>query len=346
MLKDIINKESLEEIIESAHLKNNHRGINEVYNELKNKYFYQNIKDEITEYINNCETCILEKYERKPPIPPLKCSETPDRPNKIIHLDVFYSIKKTLFITMIDKFSKVAMFSKIENRSEKEFRRVIMKFISVYGKIKKIVTDNELGMKSKLMKSFLSENDIQIHYTSNSNHNSNADIERLHNTINEHLRLLKHKKGNLSIEEQMILINGFYNNTIHSTTGKKPIDFIQGKIKEEEYEEIYNRVLQKKMKNIEKVNINRKEGKIDAGINYIQEIRRGKNHSKLSRIIDTEFAQDNEHIKDKETGHKYYKTHVRKKRKFQNIEEAARCKIKESEKQRQHKSRMKNLVSQ
>ena len=156
-LIDILDDEHLEEIISNEHLKNNHRGCIENYKELKVKYYYPQLYQKILEFINNCEICTLAKYERKPDLIPFQISETPKKPNEIIHMDVFYSIHKSLFITMIDKFTKVALITRINNRSDPEFRKSILRYISLYGNISKIITDNELGMKSKGMIDFLNE---------------------------------------------------------------------------------------------------------------------------------------------------------------------------------------------
>lgn len=75
-------------------------------------------------------------------------------------------------------------------------------------------------------------------------------------------------------------------------------------------------MLEKKTQIINKRNQNRTDSQIEPGINYIKEIRGGKNHSKF-RKINTELI-GNDHVVDQENGYKYYKTHVRKKRKFQN----------------------------
>ena len=173
-------------------------------------------------------------------------------------------------------------------------------------------------MKSKNMTNFLSEHRIEIHFSSSSNHNANADIERLHNTINEHLRILKHTKRHIPIEEQMILINGYYNKTIHSTTGLKPLDFIQGKVPEEDYGKIYQKILQKKTKVIERLNSQRLGGneKLENGINYIKETRGGKNHSKFRKIKANIIDPD--HIQDVKSGQKYYRSHIKKRKKYQS----------------------------
>lgn len=316
-LIDVINEENLHNIISAEHSRNNHRGIDENFAQIKSTYYYPKLKEKITEFINNCEICNLAKYERKPQSIPYMISETPKVPNEIIHMDVFYSINKSLFITMIDKFTKIALITKIENRSDPEFRKAILRYISTYGHIKKIITDNELGMKSKGMNKFLKDKNIEIHFTSSLNHNSNSDVERLHNTINEHLRILKHTMRHIPIEEQMILINGYYNETIHSTTNMKPIDFVNGKINEKEYNEIHEKLVKKKELKITKLNESRTNDiPIEDGINYIKETRGGKNYLKFRKIVGTKV--DDNHLKDENSNHIYYKTHVKKRKRFQN----------------------------
>lgn len=318
LTEDIENEELLTEIIKKEHLDKNHRGIQAVFKELITRIYNPRLKLRITQFINNCEVCNLEKYDRKPPKIPYKITETPDGPRKILHLDVFYTLEKKLFLTAIDKFSKFALAFQINGRSWIEFKNKLLQIISTYGKMEKIIVDNELGFKAIPMQQFLKDENIEIHFTSNSNHTSNADIERLHNTINEHIRLLRHddKNGNETIEEKIIRIIGFYNNTIHSTTGFKPMDFINGKISEVKYKEIHDLMVSKKEKYIKKMNENRMDIELDEGKNYIKEIRGGKNHRKYRKIDALKI--DNEHIASKRTGHKYYKTHVKMKKKFED----------------------------
>lgn len=114
----------------------------------------------------------------------------------------------------------------------------------------------------------------------------------------------------------MIRIIGFYNNTIHNTTGQKPIDFINGKIHEDTYREIHDLMVLKKQKYIEKLNEGRKDVELEEGTNFIKEIRGGKNHRKY-RKIDTQKIDDN-HVENTTTKLKYYKTHVKQAKKYQD----------------------------
>lgn len=296
----------------------NHRGIQAVYEELKLRIYNPKLKLRTTQFINNCEVCNIEKYDRNPPKIPLQITDTPSKPREIIHIDVFYSLNKSLFMTSIDKFSKYAMAYRINGRSWTEFKVKLLQMINTLGKMDKIIVDNELGFKAIPMQQFLTEENIEIHYTSNSNHTSNADIERLHNTINEHLRLLRHDDRNNSetIEEKMIRIIGFYNNTIHSTTGHKPIDFINGKIHEDSYKGIHDLMVSKKEKTIHKRNEGKEDVILEDGTNFIKEIRGGKNHRKYRKIDSRKI--DNDHIENTVTKLKYYKTHVKPKKQYQD----------------------------
>lgn len=249
---------------------------------------------------------------------PYKITETPYKPLEILHIDVFYTLDKKLFMTAIDKFSKFAFAFQINGRSWTEFKTKLLLIINTYGKINKIIVDNELGFKAIPMHEFLKKENIDIHYTSNSNHTSNADIERLHNTINEHIRLLRHDRENKdeSMEDKMIRIIGFYNNTIHSMTGIKPIDFVNGKVHEGRYIGIRDLINAKKEKYTQKLNENRKDFELESGPNYIKEIRGGKNHRKYRKVHAEKI--DDDHIQTTETGYKYYKTHVRPTKKYQD----------------------------
>lgn len=170
LLDDIENESDLYECIKNEHNRNNHRGITENYEQLRQRIYHPQLKIRIQQYVNNCQVCNIEKYVRNPIKQKYMLTETPDRPQQVVHVDVFYSLQKTLFLTIIDKFSKYAQAIKIHNRSWIEFKRAITQFLSIVGSIGKIVTDNELGFKALPLMEFLGQNNIEIHFTSNNNH--------------------------------------------------------------------------------------------------------------------------------------------------------------------------------
>jgi hypothetical protein len=332
LLEDITDEENLAKIIEKEHLRNNHRGINEVHKQLQEIYYHPKLLTRITLFINNCEICNAEKYERRPIKPKFEITETPSHPNEIIHCDVFYTIQNTMFLTFIDTFTKFGQAIRINSRNWVEFKRALLQYISAVGRFENLIMDNELGFKAIPLREFLNNENINIHFTSSSNKTSNSDIERLHNTINEHLRLLRHDplKDTDTVEEKLFKIINYYNNTIHSTTNIRPIDFKNGKIKDEEYPAIKAKIEERKRKIIEKLNEKRDEIIIEEETPiFIKDTRGGKIHAKF-RKIDAEIL-DNKHIIDKTSKVKYFKNHIKKKKKFQNYKNPTiKIKIKKS----------------
>lgn len=135
----------------------------------------------------------------------------------------------------------------------------------------------------------------------------------MHNTINEHIRLLRHdpNKNIDSVDEKLYKIIMFYNNSIHSTTGHKPVDFINGKIKVEEYPNIRQKIINAKEKYTNKSNENREDCGLRTGQVYIKQERGGKNHAKFRKM--NVIRLDDDHVVT-DKGYKYYKSHVKRQR--------------------------------
>lgn len=251
---DLEKEEDAIKVIENTHKETNHRGIIENYNEIKDIYFYPKLKEIIHKFINNCDTCNLAKYDRKPNKYKFEISETPNGPNEIVHGDIFFCYKEA-FLTIIDKFTKHLMIQRLEDRNAITIIEKLRNRFSVFGKPLKMVFDNEFHNIN--IKDFLRQENIEAHFTSPRSHTGNSPIERLHGTLNEHLRILEAEKSKLSPLEKVLFSAEKYNNTIHSVIQEKPIDFLNNKITNLEI--IKERLEKSKNKIIGKLNENRKE---------------------------------------------------------------------------------------
>lgn len=264
LLEDVTERHKLQEKILEQHYKTNHRGINDVYCELKTQIYFPKLKLEIQQVINNCHICNCAKYERNPLKPPLKTTETPNKPLEIVHMDIWFKSKGVPCLTIIDKFTKHAQVIPLKSRTWIDLKNGLMQYISSFGKPHKIITDREKGFNSLNFINYLNNEGIQVHFTTPNNHTSNSGIERFHSTLNEHLRILS-----VIEKEQRIPLDGdpvtqsvkIYNETTHSSTGKRPIDFLNGVIGVEEYDSIHNTLLKNKSTAIEKRNKGRHKGK-------------------------------------------------------------------------------------
>lgn len=165
---------------------------------------------------------------------------------------------------------------------------------------------------------FLNENQIKIHRTTAGNKTGNADVERLHGTLNEHLRIMAVDKSNDSedIDEKMDKIIGIYNNTIHSTTKMRPMDFITKHFDKTEIKELSEKFEKEKTARISKLNEKRNNNfRLNENIVSNREI--AKNKPKYKKL--TNFRIDNNYVIDtnNKRNTKYSKNQLKRKFKYQ-----------------------------
>lgn len=283
-LVDVTDKEQILNIVKNEHLKNNHRGIQEVFNELKQAYYHPNLLKIITQYINNCETCILAKHDRHPIKLPFRLTETANNFNAIAHIDIWFPYRNVMFLTTIDKFSKYATIHKLTDRTWISILKALKERIQFLGKMNKLVYDNERCILHNAVELFLRENEIESHVTTPGNKTGNADIERLHGTLNEHLRIMSLDSSNDDdIDTKIFKAITFYNNTIHTTTKLRPIDFINKNYDRNEIQTLAKRLAEEKEDRIKKLNKNRtSEYKLNENIVSNRNI--AKNSPKYKRL--------------------------------------------------------------
>lgn len=229
VLKDVEDKERQQELIKFLHeTKTNHRGILETENRIKQTYYWPGIKTDVSNYINFCDICQVNKYDRNPPKQKLMLTPTPIKPFEIIHIDTFQT-QGQKFLTLIDTFSKYAQAYPLISLSGIEVVRSLLTFMTHHGAPTTIVMDNGSELKNSVVQEFLKLHQIHPHYITVNNSQSNGSIERLHSTLIELLRIIKEKdKNSTNILNQMPYAILSYNNSIHSATKQKPIDVING----------------------------------------------------------------------------------------------------------------------
>lgn len=258
-IKDVFDRESLLEIMENFHNDRNHRGIEETFLEMKNMIYYPNLKKEIHKFINNCLICNMCKFDRRPIKTKLCVTETPREANEIVHIDVWFLNKNTTFLTCIDKLTKHVSIHYLTDKNSLTIVEMLRQRFAILGKPTKIVADNEF--KTALVKDFLNSEKINFHFTSPNTHTGNADVERFHLTLNEHIRLFKLEQKDTYFDDRALVYKAvqLYNDTIHSTTGYKPNDLLHNKIDKSIWLKLHNEVHEKKVDRIGRLNENRED---------------------------------------------------------------------------------------
>lgn len=233
-------------IIENAHIENNHRGINEMFEHVKRSVYFPNLKQKINAFVNQCEICKLHKYERNPPKIEFNITQTPKLPLEICHVDIFFFKKNEPILTIIDKFSRYAQAYILESRNTPHIKSKLMQFFSLFGKPKLIITDQERACTTIDLKDFLAQNNIDLHFASINSSNSNSTVERLHSTLAEHLRIIVNTEKTTT-ECALFKALHAYNNSINSITKFAPFELFFGRKFDEPLEPDIRKIKEKKI---------------------------------------------------------------------------------------------------
>lgn len=222
-------EEQLQKIGYYHNYKKGHRGMNELKTSLSNNYYWPNMNDDIIKYIDKCETCNKNKYDRHPP--PIKFSLTPTamKPFEHVHIDIF-RIGSSPHLTILDAFSRYGQAYALPNITGTSVISALITFFTHHGLPLKITTDCGTEFKNYDLSDFCKLHKIELHYTSSKNSTSNAPVERFHSTLAEHIRCIKEDKKTLSTDQVIKYALLCYNNSIHSVTKYTPFEIIKGHI--------------------------------------------------------------------------------------------------------------------
>lgn len=229
IVENVQSESAQDEIIIEYH-KRAHRNANENRLQILEKYYFPKMNSKVKEIVKQCETCKENKYDRHPNNPILKHTPIPEYPGHILHIDI-YSTEKHLVLTALDKFTKFAQTKLLKSRAIEDVRKPLRELLFFFGVPKHVVIDNEKSLNSASI-TFMMEDQLKIKVFKSPSYKSevNGQVERFHSTLSEIMRCLRLDGTHRSFEELLERSVYEYNYTIHSTTGKKPIELFYGRI--------------------------------------------------------------------------------------------------------------------
>lgn len=130
----------------------------------------------INKIINECETCLISKYERNPYKTPFLGPMLAKRPFEVIHIDTF-SFESNKFLTLIDLFSKYTQAYHVQDLTGITILNKLRHYFAHHGYPTKIVCDEGKEFKNHVLEEQCKLFKINLHYTTNYNSNSNSPIE-------------------------------------------------------------------------------------------------------------------------------------------------------------------------
>lgn len=223
-----VQSEQQQSIVKNYHEgKTNHRGVNETFMSLSQRYFWPKMRETIAKYISTCNTCSSAKYDRNPLRPEFTVVPPASKPFQVAHADVL-TIEQEKYLTIIDSFSKYAQAYYIPDCSGPSIIKALLRFSTHHGFPLSLTTDQGTEFVNQVVSEFLQLHNVEHKTTMPYAPNQNGLIERFHSTLIEHLRILKLKHKTETAKNLIPYALIAYNSSMHSLTKCRPFEVISG----------------------------------------------------------------------------------------------------------------------
>lgn len=171
-----------------------HGGIKKTYYRIINKYHWPKMLHDITSYIKNCSKCQINKISRHPTKMPMVITDTPERFNDKIGMDIVgpFTIterRNQYLLTIQDCLTKLMLAIPLKDcKTQTVIDAFLKNYVCYYGIPKNILTDRGTNFTSNLMKEFEKQIGITHVLTTAFHPESNGSLERSHQVLKDFLR--------------------------------------------------------------------------------------------------------------------------------------------------------------
>ncbi|GBG63367.1 hypothetical protein CBR_g37724 [Chara braunii] len=216
--------------LDLAHGRSGHFGVEKTYGNLLEKFVWPGMKRMAQRFVAaECEVCQRTKPSRQKPYGLLHPLPIPDGPGESVSIDFTDMGKKcrngySQVTVIVDRFSKFLNLIPLPPHTPTDL--VIEEFNKRYilqcGPPKTLVSDRDTRFITADWKDFTSQTyDMKLKMTSGRHPKANGLAEEINQTVIQLLRALIVPDQN-SWDEELPIVQGLYNNSIHSSTGMTP----------------------------------------------------------------------------------------------------------------------------
>ena len=216
-----------------------HSGVSRTFDLITREYWWPGIDKDVRQFVKTCHTCQMTQGKIDPNIGEYQ-QFIATHVNHIVHIDLVGPLPEAAegykyILTMIDRFSKWAMYAPTRTATAKEVAFIFFqRWICSMGTPKRLITDRGSNFVGHLFKHFNQLFGITPTFTSAYNPRANGQIERIHGPLKKGLRdICLDKSINIfkGIDWDIFLpaIQASYNNHTHPATGYTPYEIIHGR---------------------------------------------------------------------------------------------------------------------
>ena len=205
-----------------------HLGIKRTLELITRNFWWPKIKEDVTKYVNSCQSCARNKINRHRKYGLLQPLDTPERPWKSIEIDFLCGLPDskgyTVIMVVVDRFSKMIHlipFKQIPDAKQtaKAFMNNIFK---LHGLPQDIYTDRGSQFTSALWNEFMHLLKIKNNIATTDHHETVGQVERCNSFIEQYLRAYSRAYYHDDWIDWIYLAEFAYNNSVNESTKETP----------------------------------------------------------------------------------------------------------------------------
>jgi len=234
-------------IIAECHNSNTagHRGVTKTHIAVKQRFYWQHMKQDVYQYVTSCPTCVVSKYSSQHPIGLLQPIPLSDRRWQQITIDFIAGIPTTanyeydMIMVVVDRLSKYAHFIPCYTTcSAKDIAWLFYhNIIRLHGVPEAIISDRDVRFNSEFWKSLCKQLGTEIRLSTAFHPQADGQTERVNRILIELLRSMV-DEAQSDWDDHLTSCEVAYNTSVHAGTQhspyylnhgeemRKPIDFI------------------------------------------------------------------------------------------------------------------------
>lgn len=209
-----------------------HLGTNKTYRKMAQQFYWPNLRNDVSHYVQVCEECQLAKPPRNIHIG-MQASQPATRPWETIHIDYVGPLIRSSqgnigLLSIIDTFSKFVFLLPVKKIiAELTVFLLVHNIFSLFGPPQFIVSDNHSVFVSKLFKDMCFSWGVK-HRRTSPYHPQASHVERFHRNLRSSLIIFAHA-NQASWDYYLPYIQTAFNSSWHSATKSSPSSLFLGR---------------------------------------------------------------------------------------------------------------------
>jgi hypothetical protein len=231
------NEQLRERILKEAHqsLYSIHPGSSKMYHDLRQRFWWCNMKRDVAQYVARCLTCQRVKFEHRRPGGELQPLEVPVDKWSSISMDFITGLpqtsgKRDAIWVIVDRLTKSAHFLPISMKwkIEQLAKLYIREIVRLHGVPTDIVSDRDSRFVSRFWSELQRAYGTQLKYSTAFHPETDGQTERVNQILEDMLRACALDYAG-SWEEMLPLAEFSYNNSYQTTIQMAPFEALYGR---------------------------------------------------------------------------------------------------------------------